>query len=771
MRAGDFSDFLNQAKPVVIQDPLTGTPFPGNVIPANRISSVSQKTQDTFIPKPNQGLPNSINQNYGFLFPHPTDLYRWDSMTPRLDYKITDKNSIFARYINRVTPYVLNGSFDTLGTWTRQRRHHSIVVNDTHVFSPRLVNSLNWGWIKDYFIDDATTDGFTPQTGDQAVSAIGLQGVNPKGYKVGGFPTMTFSSGLQQLFQQPGGVNLDENIFQFTDSMTWSIGKHVVKWGSDLRLFRDHNGGYPDGTYGNFSFTGSLSGIDYADFLLGLPQSSTRLDPLVDRRLKSYEWGLFITDTFKVNKRLTLDYGLRWDYFKPAEYEDGLQYNWDPATGNVIVPAAAKIKISPLYSPQINVVTGQVVPNAEKTNFRPRIGAAYRIREDFVIRGGYGQYTEAWLGPTAANGYNFFRVLGTGPFQISETYTNSITNGAALFSFPNPFPASLASASIPNQSVSGYPLDTSHGVIHQFNVSIEKQIGRWGVRASYIGSRSHGLNYGVNLNKPQPSLIPFTTDRRPWPQFVSATYYYSDGQAKYNSGQLEIHRKMGAVIFDFHYTMASNLNNMTDTENPYSHLWWGRDNYTSRHRAVINATYDLPFGKGRRYMSAAPGVVNQVLGGWQLGYVAYFQSGQYFTPAFSGSDPSNTNTVGGRPNRIADGNFSSDRRSRNLWFDPTAFTVPAPGTFGNAGANILEGPGLNLHHISAIKEFPIYERLKFKLQFMINNVANHPIFDFPFANISTPATVARVYQLRESNGGGRELAGPRQVEIRARIEF
>jgi hypothetical protein len=761
MRAGDFSDYLAQATPVIVKDPLTGVPFPGNVIPSNRLNPVALKTQDLYIPHPNKGSPNSTNQNYGFLFPHPTDLYRWDSHTDRLDYKISEKNSIFARYINRETPYILNGSFANLGTWTRQRRHHSIAANDTHIFSPHLVNSFNWGWIKDYFIDDETTGGFTPQTGDQAVQAIGLQGVNPKGYKAGGFPTMSFVA-LDRLFQQPGGVNLDQNIFQFTDSMTWSMGKHVIKWGSDLRLFRDRNFGIPEGTYGTFNFNGSLSGIDYADFLLGLPYNSTRLDPLTDRRQKAYEWGLFITDTFKVSHRLTLDYGLRWDYFPPSRYDDGLQYNWDPGSGNVIVPDAARGKISPLYSPRIAIATGQVVPNASKRNFRPRVGAAYRLQEGFVIRGGYGQYTEAFS--------NFFRAQGTGPFQISESYFNTITNGAPLLSFPNPFPTSLAAAAIPSQSVSGYPLDTSHGVIHQFNVSIEKEIGKWGVRLSYIGSRSTGLNYSLNLNKPRPSLIPFTAERRPWPQFVGATYTYSDGEAKYNSGQIEVQRKMGAVLIDAHYTIASNMNNLTNMENPYDHLWWGRDNYTSRHRAVLNVTYDLPFGKGRRFLSSAPAIVNKTLGGWQLGWISYFQSGQYFTPSFSGSDPSNTNSSGGRPDRIADGNYASSQRDRNKWFDASAFVAPPAGRFGNAGANILEGPGLNLHHISLIKDFPIRERLKFVIQGMFTNIANHPIFDFPFSNISAPASVARTYQLREG-GGGREMSGPRNLQLRARIEF
>lgn len=761
MRRGNFSDFLNQARPVQIKDPFTGEPFPRNMIPADRIHPTAAKVQDLYIPKPNQGSPGSTFQNYGFLFPFPTDLYRWDSHTDRIDHKLTERNTVFARYINRETPYVLNGPFANLGTWTRQRKHHSIVANDTHVFSPKVVNQFNWGWIKDYFIDGAETGGVTPPKGDQAVKAIGLQGVNPKGYSEMGFPTMTIT-GIQQLRQQPGGVNLDQNIFQFTNSVTWSTGKHVVKFGSDTRLFRDHNGSIPEGTYGTFAFNGSLTGLGYSDFLLGLPYNSTRLDPLTDRKQKAYEWGMFITDTFKVNRRLSLDYGLRWDFFHPSQYEDGLQYNWDPTSGNVVIPEAARGKVSPLYSPAIKIVTGGVYPSPKKTNSRPRIGVAYRLRDDFVIRGGYGQYTE-WLG-------NFFRAQGTGPFQIAESYFNEIKNGQALLSFPNPFPSSLAGAAIPSQSVSGYPLDTDHGVIHQFNVSIEKEIGKFGTRLSYIGSRSHGLNYSLGLNKPRPSLVPFTNARRPYPQFVNTAFVYTDGRATYNSMQIELQRKVGAVILDAHYTLASNLSNTLNLENPYDHDFWGRDAYTSRHRAVVNATWYLPVGKGKRYLSAAPRAVDSVLGGWELSWIGYFQSGQYFTPSFSGADPSNTNSFGGLPDRIADGNLPPDKRDRNRWFDPSAFAIPPAGRFGNSGVNILEGPGLNLHHISAIKSFRITERAKFVLQSMFTNIANHPHFDFPNANISVPASVARVFQLRQGDGG-REMSGSRNLQLRGRIEF
>jgi hypothetical protein len=761
-RNGDFSDLLNQANPVRIRDPLTGELFPGNMIPANRINATSKRIQDLYIPAPNQGSPTSTFQNYGFVHPYPTDLYRWDGVTARLDYYFSTKNQLFGRFINRLTPYVLNGPFADLGTWTRKRDHHSIVINDTHTFSPNLVNSFHWGWIKDYFIDGEETDGVVPTRADEAIAAIGLQGVNQQGFAVMGFPTISIT-GLQQLTQNRGGVNLDRRDYEFNDSLTWAHGRHVFKAGGELRTFRDFSGAIPAETFGSFAFNGSFTGVPYADFLLGIPLTSSRVDPITNRTQRAYELGLFVTDTFKVTRKLTLDIGLRWDYFRHAKFEDGLQYNWAPDTGNVIVPSEARNRVSPLYSPQIQIATGDVYPTPKKTNFRPRLGVAYRITDKFVFRGGYGQYTEA-LG-------NLHRAQGTGPFQIGETYTpNRIVDGAPLFAFPNPFPTSLAGASIPSQSVSGYPLETDNGVIHQYNVSLEREFGGYGVRVSYIGSRSNGLNYTLALNKPQPSLTPFAQSRRPWPQFVGASYTLADGKAKYDAGQIEVQRRAGPLVMTAHYTLSNSMNNFSNLENPYNHYFWNRDAFNSRHRGVINAQYTLPFGRGRRYLGQAPGVVDAAFGGWQLGWVSYFQSGQYFTPSFAASDPSNTNTVGGLPDRIGDGNLPADQRTRDRWFDASAFVAPPPGRFGNSGVAILEGPGLNLHHLSAIKEFRITERLHFVLQSMITNIFNHPHFDFPNANISVPANVGRVAQLREG-AGGREMSGPRQVQFRFRIEF
>jgi len=166
---------------------------------------------------------------------------------------------------------------------------------------------------------------------------------------------------------------------------------------------------------------------------------------------------------------------------------------------------------------------------------------------------------------------------GGGPFSLAETYFNSIENGNPLFAFPNAFPASLASATVSSQSISAYPTRTNNGTIHQYSVSVEQQVADIGFRISYIGSRSRGLNYNLNINKPEASLIPFEIARRPYSQFVNVTMAQEDGRSNYDSFQFRANRKVGTITFDAHYTLQSSISDFLNLENPYNHRFFNRE--------------------------------------------------------------------------------------------------------------------------------------------------------------------------------------------------
>jgi hypothetical protein len=467
------------------------------------------------------------------------------------------------------------------------------------------------------------------------------------------------------------------------------------------------------------TFNGSITGVAFADFLLGLPYQSSRLvNPLVNRYSTQDVVAPFISDSFKINDKLTLELGLRWDITTVPTFKDGLMYNYNPTTNQVIVSPKGLSAISPLYPSNINIVSGNPVPSPDMHNIRPRASIAYRLNDKTVIRAGYGEFSESF-------GYNSWLNNG-GPYQITQTYTNVITNGVPLLSFPNAFPSSLSLAAIPSQSITSYPMNQDFGAIRQFNVTVEREWHGLGLRASYIGTRGSGLNYSLNVDKPQASTTPFTSAAYPYQPFTGVTVYRQDGQLRYNSGQFEVTRRMGQFTFNASWTWSNTMFNYGITENPYALGRWERDPYARRQYIPISSTWLIPLGKGRQYLSGAPKIVDAVVGGWNLQTIGTFASGTYFSPSFTGTNPSNTNTSGGLPDCLSNGNLPNGTRTWNQWFNPAAFAIPQPGHFGNCGGDTLVGPGIYVVHSSLSKDFHITEKLKATLTGQFSNIFNHP---------------------------------------------
>ncbi len=756
MRGGDFSQLLALRPPTAIRDPASGTPFSGNVIPASRLNPVSQKVQQKYMPEPNLGGPDEMARNFGFVHPYPNDAIDIYYLTGRIDHRISEKNTIFGRWTTNWAHYVTARDYPTLASTTLRHSHH-VVIADTHVFSPTLVNTFRFGFYKEGTWTGGQVSGYQPIRGDEVVRDLGLQGVNANGLSAMGFPRMNIT-GYASLNNATGGQpSVDDRDWGYFDSVTWAKGRHVIKFGGEFKPFSRFSATVPEGTFGVFDFNGSLTGNAYADFLMGLPFSSTRLEPLTNRTRLDREIGLFVQDTFKVSTRLTLDLGLRWDHFGPSDWDDALLYNWDPVTGNVVAPENARQKVSRLYPvDQIKVVTGEVKEHPERLNFAPRIGVAYRpFGDKTVIRGGYGMFT-------ATNG-RYTRALDLGPYQLSETFFNSVRNGQPQFALPNPFPG--GAGTIASQSISGYPLNTDLGIVHQFNVTVERQIRDTGFRLSYVGSRNRGMNRSVNINKPQASLIPFSQSRRPFPQFVNATIVRTDGAQNFNALNFQVQRKLGSLTFDNHWTWASNYLNYQDIEDPFSPLQWSRYPFTTRHRVVFNMVWELPVGRGRRFLPTLPSAVDHVFGGWSLYWLGYLETGYFFSPSYSGSDPSNTNTFGGRPDRIANGSLASGQRVLEHWFDVSAFRVPQRGGYGNSSANILEGPGYNGQDLSIMKRFTLHEQWRMTFLAAMENFLNHPNFALPAANISVPTAGV----ISATKGG--DYGARRKLVLRMRLEF
>ncbi len=751
-RSGVFST------PII--DPQTGRPFPNNTIPQGRISSVALAVQNNYFPVSNVNTGSTVN-NFVSHFPFNSDLYRGDWPVARIDHNLTKNNTIFGRWLMRQTPYVLNNGLPSL-IWTRARKHQQWAAGDTQIISAALVNNLRFGYSTDYIVDGQQEAGQTPPDGSKVLATIGLQGANPGNATGQGFPEIDIN-GLTSLSDVPGGVKANNHILNINDSLDWQLGRHVLRFGGGVQHFSSFRGVVPD--YGTFAFNGSYTGNAYADFLLGLPLTSQRQAPLGGRELTLSEWSLYAEDSFKISPRLTLNYGLRWDLYGTPHASDNLMYNFDPATGHVVVDPAAISKVSPLYPASITVVPGPVQAIADKLNFAPRVGAAYSLTSHSVLRGGYGLYTARLNngGGVANNGSgerfnNFLPInpqLGqTGPFSISELYQNVVSPGTApLLAFPNPFPSTTAAADVPSQGVYGYPRQIAHGHIQQFSATYEDEIAHIGLRASYVGSRSSGLDYLVNTNLPQPSNTVFVAASRPYPQFESTTLLRFNGGAKYDAFQVEAKRRFGALTFDGSYSLARSLANYLDTENPYDVLsHWANDGVTRRHYAVASMVWALPFGSGHYLLGARGPGVQRFVGGWSTSAITYLASGLWFSPNFSNgnalvtpatagsyadpTDPSGTGTFGGLPDKIGDPNKVPGGKSINNWFNTAAFALPQPGHFGNALPNSLESQHLYQTQVSLTKSFQLTERLRFTFMTQISNLFNHPQFLTPSGDVS-----------------------------------
>ena len=777
-RSGDFN-----SNPKQLTDPLTNSAFPGNRIPANRINLVSQKVQDFFFPAPNFGPPDLQSGNWRGQRFGQSGFTRFDNVDARVDHNFNERNVVYTRVSYRRLPVLgYENTLPPVGQRDQLRNTRSAVVSYTHSFSPTVLNEFRSGFtrMRNFFEPDLI--------GRDILKQVGIEGIGV-GAPIHNVPAFNISGGVTST-DQPNSHSISLNTnFEYTDNLTWTHRAHFLKFGFDV--VRDQLGGesFPNSIYGSYNFNGSITGLGYADFLLGIPQSTTRTVPTRSRYLRGTVWSLYAQDQYKVSRTLTVNYGLRWELQGPYRDKFGAIFSFDPRTGSVVVPDNGMNLINPLFPKNIPIVTasqagypGDALIAFDKKGLYPRVGFAWKPFGDdkTSLRGGYGIYGNTIYGSAGAS-----RVGG--PFAGSETFTNRITDGVPLFSFPKPFLDSGAPAS---QNISGINPHLRTPYSQQFNLTVERQIGQMALRIGYVGTRSSRLVYARNINEPAPSAIPFTSARRFYPLYNNLTWYDNGGVQQYNALQVSASKTYGrSLMFNTGWTWAKDI---TDTQNTgsgfsgptiqdqFNRAAERADNVLTRtQRVYANLIYALPVGRGQPFAANLPKALEGAVGGWSFSWIFVKQSGQFFTPAFSGSDPSNTNNFGGRPDRIGSGQLASGQSIR-LWFDPAAFKVPgcpdpdpvckSPaniGRFGNTGLDILRGPGSTNFDFSAMKYFRISESKRVQLRLLMTNVFNHPNFATPALDISSPGTVGRITSTFAEQVG----EDARQIHLSLRFEF
>jgi len=776
MRDGDLSQFLDpqiapNGKTVAVRDPRSGLPFARNLIPMNRISSVSLNYVRSYYQLPNLGDANTLTRNYTWLHRFGPDDYNGNWPLARWDQRVTSQHQFYLRWLQNQTASVVPGSVGRPLDATRTLRYRSLLFSDTHAFSSRLVNHLSLARVRARIKQGESEGDVDPPRGDSVVSTVGLQGVNPQGFSAMGFPAVSIA-GLTGLSMPHGGgaednIARNDGFFTLRQSLTWTRGRHSLRGGVDHSRYFWRLAEVPQTVYGAFAFSGAFTGLGYADFLLGYPATSSRQTARVNRRVSQDQTGLYLADSFRVHSRVTLELGARWDYYASPTYDDGYMANWDPQSGKVIVAPGTFTSLSAYYPKSIAVEVGRVVPEPKTVNVRPRLGLAVRLSENAALRAGYGEFTESpGYGPEG-------RLPSTNPYWLKETYTNWVPITVPALAFPRPFPTNPAAVGLPSQTVTALPMKTEEGVLRQANLTLEHAWRSLGWSLSYIGFRGVHMNYTLDVNKPRASAAPFDNSRKPYPQFGSAYVTRTDGRWNYDSLAARVRHRHGPLLLESAFTWADNRSNYANTLDPYNVTnRWTRDAATRRLYSATSASWSLPVGRGRRFLAKAGPVKNLALGNWTLHALATFATGQYYSPWFTGPDPANASP--GFVTLLPDcvGNPDAGARNKNLWFNPAAFAVPPAGAgrYGSCGMNILEGYPVHVGHVSLAKQIPLGESWRAVFTAQISNLTNTPHFGIPNNNLSYPNPGAFTASSVETDASPARQ-GPRQITLKLRLEW
>jgi len=809
MRAGDFSN-----EKVTLKDPFTGQVLADNKIPASLMAPVSAKVF-AYYPLPNFGS-TTVQQtgNYRINAANPITSKQYDI---RIDHVLTGKQSLFGRFSWKNQDQTNPTAF-ALPADTSYNNSRSLVVSHNYTLTPSLLNEFRFGISNN---NSATTYNFD---GKQITGTFGLLNLPPltfNGLTAFNFGNLTSSFGKGK----PG--HTFSHTYQWNDNMTWVKGRHTIKFGGDIRRLRAQTdlGFLGSDNYGNFDFDGRFTGSEVADFIVGLPYHSAYASVKQDNDGISNHYALYVQDNFKITSKLTLEYGLRWESHPPFLDQGSDITNFDrsvPRTGRVIIPSPQQalditapgflLSINACPAPAWNGIPctpflqaknagwPDTLRFSQKKDFNPRFGFAYRPFNDTktVIRGGFGKYTMTILGSV------FYSLTGISSSDVRE-FSNDVTNGAPLFRLPEISTNGSGVNSSPfGQAYFGTANDPNFKDPYslQWNLSVERDIG-WstGLRVSYIALRSIQLPWAPDLNQPLPSTTPYAqrplTDR-PFPYWGRIYTRDTGANAMYNSMQTEVnHRFHSGLTFNSAWTWAKNVG---DAAGPAPTGWSGdtgggrlsnsldrradRGNitFTRRHRWVTNSLYELPFGKGRHYMTNANRFAEAVAGGWRLSSIFLWETGPYLTPTISGGDPSGTGADARGTLRPDAGGIdpSLPNPTADLWWNRAAFVCPGRtpgasnqfncsgspiGRFGNAGVGTLVGPGTVNLSMGLGKDFRLTERMKTTFEASFTNLPNHPNLNNPNTNISSSG-FGKVTSARGGESGGNRVGA-----LALRLEF
>jgi hypothetical protein len=736
LRNGDFT-----GTGTTIYDPNTGntatgtgrTPFPNNMIPSNRIDSAAA-TMAALIPQPNQSVfPNN------YLAIGDYSLTR-DNIDAKINYNPTERLQVFGRYSISPTlifdPPSLGAAGGDATNGGQPGRAPGLVqsagIGATYTITPHVVADGVIGY---------TRLRLSAQNVDinknYGLDVLKIPGTNGTDSLQGGYPRFTFNT-----FSSLGNPNVS-NPFLFRDpqyysneNLGWTKGAHSLRFGFEYSKY-DINHFQPqasNGPRGGFNFTGGLTSLNggasttsfnsWADFLLGLPQSmgkDVQYENPATVRMPSF--GLYARDSWQVSRKLTIDYGMRYELYLAPTRDHFPGERYDPTSDKV-------------YRGGYDVGKGQIAP---------RLGFAYRFNDKTVLRAGAGISVDP----------NSFRYLRDDyPATISTQYSGAssyLAAGTLRTGIPDVVGPDLSQNVFTLPAAVGtttFPQTFHRGYIESYNFTIQRDVGKgFNVQTAYVGSRAIRQTVILNINAAGPGGG--NNGRALYPAFgrISDVKDFTPfNTASYNGFQTQVTRRVAGAMLGVSYTLSRAIDYADDTD---SGLTWNWTQMLSRNKAVAGfdrthnfqfyGNYPLPFGRGQKY--ANHGIANWILGGWQTNWIMSRTSGTPFTVGTSGTSvnsPGNTQTA----DQVAAVQILGGHGVGQPYFSPLSFAPVTAVRFGNSGRDILRGPGVFNLDASLFRSFRLTERFNLQFRAEMFGATNTPQFGNPGATVSSMTTNA-----------------------------
>jgi hypothetical protein len=764
-----------------IIDPLTGQPFPNNVVPQNRWSRLAQLATKKYWPAPNF---TGTGGNYNRVRNLPLEQ---DQYTIRGDQELGRWGSLMGRYTNSDYSNITLGSVNEFGDNNFAQKTRNWQVSHTLPISASLVNVFRVGYVK------ATALQFGVAADQADVDALRLTGVFtglPEAQRM--YPAVGFG-GVGAGLAGGGSAANDytssvQPMWDFSNTTTWIRGRHTLNFGANFRkwsLQRDLANDF----LGQFTFSGFFTGNGtrdhaIADFLLGYYNATSVFQPAGfnvegkignPRQFNFWYLAPYVQDDWKVNQRLTLNLGLRYD-FRTVPVESNNRMGWRDLSnprGGLLVADQKLVDSGIVGDSSYYKFAGRRNPaDSPKNVFAPRIGFAFRPFNDdkTVVRGGYGIFWDSAEGREIDGAADIF------PYVSRGSYQQTLGQAAALQTTDNLFP-NFASARVATPAANTFLAvnispNPRNPYVQQWSLSVQREIIRnTTLELNYIGNKGTHLLMRRNIAQARRMTNPAACianptvgdcpvlARRPFPNFV--TYIDSDfsGNSSYNAFNAKVEHRSNSFLLTTVYTWAKSLDNKSAAAGiGNDNAGWqgfldnndirrdrGRSEFDVNHRLVSSVVYEIPVGRGKKFGGGMNKVADVVIGGWQVNAIATFQKG--FPMTITAADTGGLNDSQGtnRADLVGEARLTGTLAK---WFDTSAFRQPAAGFLGTSGRSILRAPGINNWDTGLFKNFALTERVSFQFRFESFNAFNHTQWGVPGRSVANATTFGAITSAR-----------------------